>query len=112
MSDVLDLFATTTCTVWPYSGRDQWGGGATYGTPYQILATFDAKHDRMTSNSGQEFVSTSSYWTSDTRPQYLDRIAIGEHSNWQTAGADEIRSRRVADASVFGVGQTDIRLAV
>lgn len=112
MSTVLDIFATTTCTVWPFSGYDQWGGGSTYGTPYQILATFDVKTERMTSNNGLEFVSQSSYWTSDTRPQYLDRIAVGEHTDWRTADADEIRSRRVADASVFGAGQTDIRLAV
>lgn len=112
MSDVLDIFATTTATVWPCTGRDQWGAVATYGEPYQIRATFDAESKQTTSNGGEEFVSAASYWTSDQRPQYLDRIALGTHTSWQDAGADEIKARRLADASIFGAGQVDVRLTV
>ena len=113
MSSVLDIFATTSATVWPFQGIDDWTGGESYGAPYQILVTFNAIAEQMTSNDGREFVAKSDYWTSDERPQYQDRIALGAHTAaWRSANADQIQYRRVADASIFGAGQVDIRLAV
>lgn len=113
MSSVLDIFATSIATIWPFQGVDDWAGGETYGSPYQILCTFDAEAKKLTGNGGQEFVASSSYWTSDERPQYQDRIALGAHTgSWIDANAEQIEYRRVADASIFGAGQVDIRLAV
>lgn len=113
MSFVLDIFTRTYATVWPFEGVDDWTGGESYGAPYQVLVTFNAIAEQMTANDGREFTAKSDYWTSDQRPQYLDRIALGEHAgDWRTAGADQIQYRRVADASIFGAGQVDIRLAV
>lgn len=113
MSSVLDIFTRTTATVWPFQGVDDWSGGESYGTPYTVLVTFNAIAEQMTSNDGREFVAKSDYWTSDERPQYQDRIALGVHTDdWRSANADQIQYKRVADASIFGAGQVDIRLAV
>ena len=49
MSSVLDIFTLPyTLTVWPFQGIDDWAGGESYGTPYQVLVTFNAIAEQMT----------------------------------------------------------------
>jgi hypothetical protein len=90
-------------TVWPYVGEDDWQGGVSYGTPYQIACTWTAKSEQRRDKDGAEFTTRSIYWSEDARPKYRDRIAQGTHSGaWDAAEAEEVRSVTSYDMSPFG----------
>lgn len=104
-------------TVWPYMGADDWNGGNTYGTPYQIACGWigGAKQGRSASlsASGAEFLVNNTFFTEASSsgatytpvrvPIMLDRIAKGAHTGtWQNAAAEEIRDVKDYEMAAFG----------
>jgi hypothetical protein len=93
---------TNAATVWPLQSEpDGWGGsGSTFGAPYQIACTWAGADERMTGNSGHEFVPKVKFWHEDSRVKYGDWIAQGVQSD--RLSGDEIQSHTNWDMSFFG----------
>jgi hypothetical protein len=93
-----------TATVYPRLASDDWGGGVTYGTPYLILCGHEGVSRQSRDTEGAEFVTRDIYYTGDTRPAYLDRIAYGDTTAqaWDAVSAAEIRKIARHGMSAFG----------
>lgn len=93
-----------TATIYPRQASDDWSGAVTYGTPYTILCGHEGVSRQSRDKEGAEFVTRDVYYTGDTRPQYLDRIAYGDTtaSAWDAVSAAEIRKIARHGMSAFG----------
>ena len=93
-----------TATFYPRLAESDWGGGVTYGTPYTILCGHEGVSRQSRDQEGAEFVTRDIYYTGDTRPAYLDRIAYGDTTAqaWDAVYAAEIRKIARHGMSAFG----------
>ena len=93
-----------TATIYPRLASDDWGGAVTYGTPYTILCGYEGVSRQSRDKEGAEFVTRDIYYTGDERPEYLDRIALGDTSgiSWDEAGASEIRKKAIHGMRALG----------
>ena len=91
-------YFTDTATVYPRSASDDWSGAVTYGAPYTIQCGHEGiarqSRDNNQANTASEFITKDIYYTGDTRPKYLDRIALGDTTAqaWDAVNAVEIRN--------------------
>lgn len=96
MSQTAAWSYTNSATVKPFVSKDQWGGGVTYGTPYEIACTWEADNSLQRDANGAEFVGRHTFYTEDARPKPLDMIQRAGAADWE-----EIRSRLEWDMSPF-----------
>lgn len=97
-------YFTETATVYPYEGVDDWTGGVTYGAPYTIACGRVGESRQSRDQDGAEFVTRDVYYTGDTRPKFMDKIAPGDTaaSTWDAVGAAEIRKVAYHGMSALG----------
>lgn len=112
MSKVARWSYTNDATVWAPTGKkDHLNGGQSWGVPFQIKCTWTADTKVMKDNAGAEFVSSCAYFHEDARVGHGMRIARGIVNDPDpiAAGAEEIRSHREWDMSMFKAsGKPDI----
>lgn len=94
MSSVAAWANTSTATVWPLLGRDQWSGLPSYGPPESFACTYSAESRRMTDARGIEFTSRQIVHTERATLKQGDMLLIGRSAATDpvAAGAHEVRS--------------------
>lgn len=110
MSETANWSYTNVAQVKPYTGMDDWGGGATYGPEYEIACTWSIEAQQFRDSNGAEFVSRNIVYTEDLRPKRLDMIRLRSSTDPEQWGPwEEIRDRTEWDMSFFGE-VPDVRL--
>lgn len=104
MAFMSSWYMIDTATIYPRQAEADWSGAVTYGTPYTILCGHEGVSRQSRDKEGAEFVTRDIYYTGDTRPQYLDRIAYGDTTAqaWDAVNAAEIRKIARHGMSAFG----------
>ncbi len=100
MSAAANWSYTAKATVWPYTGRDDWSGVATFGAPVTFDCDYAAESKRRTDDLGVEFTSRLVIYTERADVKQGDMVLIGASSNPDpaAAGAWEVRLvKRSAD---------------
>lgn len=84
---------THTATVWPLTGRDDWTGVATYGSPQTFACDYSAESVRMTDARGVELTSRQILYTERDDIKQGDMVLIGASvlPSPSDAGAFEVR---------------------
>lgn len=91
---------TSTATLWPYLGRDDWTGQISYGAPQTFACDYSAESMRMTDAKGVEFTTRQILFTELATAKQGDMVLIGESAEASpiAAGALEVRAvTRYAD---------------
>jgi hypothetical protein len=112
MSAAASWSYTSTATVWPLTGRDDWTGAATYGPPESFACDYSAESVRMTDAMGIEFTTRQVLHTERADLKQGDMVLIGTSvlSSPIAAGAFEVRAvTRYADT--FDQAADDYRVA-
>jgi len=93
MSSLAAWSYTAKATVWPFLGRGDWNGVATYGPPEVFSCGYSAKSIRMTDANGVEFVTKQVLYTERSDIKQQDMVLIGEIDLLDpvAAGAAEVR---------------------
>lgn len=104
MAFMSEWYMRDPATIYPRMAEDEWSGGVTYGPPYLILCGREGVSRQSRDTEGAEFVTRDIYYTGDTRPAYLDRIAYGDTTAqaWDAVSAAEIRKIARHGMSAFG----------
>lgn len=77
MSSLLEWALTNKVTVWPFESIDRARGGAQYGQPYDIAATWRYKNEKRTDADGKEYVASGTVWHETEGPKPMDKIHLG-----------------------------------
>jgi hypothetical protein len=100
MSSAARWSYTSTATLWPRLGRDDWTGLVAYGPPEAFACDYSAESKRMTDAAGVEFTTRQILFTELATAKQGDMVLIGESAVASpiAAGALEVRAvTRFAD---------------
>src|SRR5690625_1994709 len=79
MSKLASSSYTAKATIWPLTGKDEWGGDP-FGEPVVIDCDYGARSSRITTPaSGLEIAVNLYVWTEYPHAKVGDMLAIGEH---------------------------------
>lgn len=85
---------TSSATLWPWLGRNDWPGQDSYGPPELVACNYSAKAERRRDDRGDEYVSSLQIYTERAGIKQGDRILIGDHTGMLSpagTGALEVR---------------------
>ena len=85
---------TSTATLWPFLGRDDWTGRMTYGAPITFSCDYKSESKKVTDSLGVEFITGQIMYTGYAFAKFGDRVLVGNHINQAdpiAAGAFEVR---------------------
>ena len=99
MSAAASWSYTSTATLWPFTGINDWTGQKTYGSPVVFPCDYSAESKRMTDAKGIEFTTRQIIYTERNDIVQGDMVLIGESVvDPITARAHEVRAvTRYAD---------------
>lgn len=80
MSATANWSYTAFATVWKVDGVDDWTQQATYAAPVTIKCGYGGEAETVTSATGAEYVSKTTYYTEYADAERGDLIALGSHS--------------------------------
>lgn len=103
---------TSTATLWPLIGRDDWTGLPSFGAPVTFACDYKAEAIRMTDALGIEFTTRQMLYTERADIKQGDMVLIGASTTAdpRAAGAFEVRAvTRYADT--FSQAADDYRVA-
>ena len=111
MSTIANWSYTQTLTLWRRGVKDQFGR-YTYSVPEYLLCSYRiGGSEQYTDSTGVAFTPKSIFWTelklTDNttfvgKPNFGDKIALGEFVGSPTPTASDIRMITIDDAAMFG----------
>lgn len=112
MSAAASWSYTARATLWPRTGRDDWTGQATYGTPRPVACDYTTEIKIRRGANGDEFGTSLILYTETADIKLGDRIKLGTNlaADPIAEGALEVRSV-IRQADVFDRVADDYEVA-
>jgi hypothetical protein len=114
MSTIANWSYTQTLTLWRRGAKDQFGR-YTYSTPEHLLCSYRiGGSEQYTDSAGIEFTPKSIFWTElkltdgvtfVAKPNFGDKILLGEYIGTPEPTASDIRMITIDDAAMFGASE-------
>ncbi|MBP6517905.1 hypothetical protein [Shewanella sp.] len=114
MSTIANWSYTQTLTLWRRGAKDQFGR-YTYSAPEHLLCSYRiGGSEQYTDSTGVAFTPKSIFWTElkitdnvtfVAKPNFGDKILLGEFAGSPEPTASDIRMITIDDASMFGASE-------
>ena len=114
MSTIANWPYTQTLTLWRRGAKDQFGR-YTYSAPEHLLCSYRiGGSEQYTDSTGVAFTPKSIFWTElkltdgitfVSKPNFGDKILLGEYTGAPEPTASDIRMITIDDAAMFGASE-------